>query len=112
MKSSLRTRLFIALLALALVPTLLFAWFTLVQLHAATARWYQSGVERALGAAIETNRTTLTRLEATAIVPNRDPQTLIDLVDCDYHARCLRMLGHVGQGLLHDTKADSLQIGR
>src|SRR5262249_28232671 len=64
MKSSLRTRLFIALLALALVPTLVFAWFTLVQLHAATERWYQSGVEHALGAAIETNRTTLTRVEA------------------------------------------------
>jgi len=44
---SLRARLFIALLTLALAPTLLFAWFTLVQLHAATSRWYQSGVERA-----------------------------------------------------------------
>ena len=67
MKTSLRTRLFVALLTLALVPTLVFAWFTLVQLHAATSRWYQSGVEHALGAAIETNRTTLTRLEATAL---------------------------------------------
>jgi nitrogen fixation/metabolism regulation signal transduction histidine kinase len=64
---SLRGRLFLALLSLALVPTLLFAWFTLVQLHSATSRWYQLGVERALGAAIETNRTTLTRLEATAL---------------------------------------------
>jgi len=64
---SLRARLFLALLTLALAPTLLFAWFTLVQLHAATSRWYQSGVERALDAAIETNRTTLTRLEATAM---------------------------------------------
>ena len=64
---SLRARLFLALLTLALVPTLLFAWFTLVQLHSATSRWYQSGVDKALGAAIETNRTTLTRLEATAM---------------------------------------------
>src|SRR5262245_24240198 len=64
---SLRARLFLALLTLALVPTLLFAWFTLVQLHAATSRWYQSGVDHALGAAIETGRTTLTRLEATAM---------------------------------------------
>ena len=64
---SLRARLFLALLTLALGPTLVFAWFTLVQLHTATSRWYQSGVERALGAAIETNRTTLTRLEATAM---------------------------------------------
>src|SRR5436309_2496269 len=64
---SLRTRLFLALLTLALAPTLVFAWFTSVQLHAATSRWYQSGVDHALEAAIETNRTTLTRLEATAM---------------------------------------------
>lgn len=64
---SLRTRLFLALLTLALAPTLVFAWFTQVQLHTATSRWYQSGVEDALEAAIETNRTTLTRLEATAV---------------------------------------------
>jgi len=63
----LRYRLFLALLMLALVPTLVFAWFTLVQLHSATSRWYQSGVDHALEAAIETNRTTLTRLEATAL---------------------------------------------
>ena len=67
MRMSLRTRLFIALLTLALAPTLVFAWFTLVQLHSSTSRWYQSGVDRALEAAIETNRTTLTRLEATAL---------------------------------------------
>lgn len=64
---SLRTRLFLALLTLALAPTLVFAWFTQVQLHSATSRWYQAGVEDALEAAIETNRTTLTRLEATAV---------------------------------------------
>ncbi len=64
---TLRTRLFLAMLSLALVPTLLFAWFTLVQLRAATSRWYQSGVENALEAAIETNRATLARLEATAL---------------------------------------------
>ena len=64
---SLRTRLFLALLTLALAPTLVFAWFTQVQLHSATSRWYQAGVEDALEAAIETNRTTLTRLEGTAV---------------------------------------------
>src|SRR6266487_2331318 len=64
---TLRTRLFLSLLSLALAPTLLFAWFTLVQLHSATSRWYQSGVDHALEAAIETNRVTLTRLEATAL---------------------------------------------
>ncbi len=64
---TLRTRLFLAMFALALVPTLLFAWFTLVQLHASTARWYQSGVEHALESALETNRAALDRLEAMAL---------------------------------------------
>ena len=64
---SLRTRLFLALLVLALVPTLVFAWFTWGQLHTATARWYQSGVEDALEASATTNRTTLARLEANAL---------------------------------------------
>jgi nitrogen fixation/metabolism regulation signal transduction histidine kinase len=64
---SLRARLFLALLALALAPTLVFAWFTFVQLHKATGRQYQAGVETALQSAIETNRTTLTRLEATTL---------------------------------------------
>jgi nitrogen fixation/metabolism regulation signal transduction histidine kinase len=64
---TLRTRLFLALLTLALAPTLVFAWFTLVQLHSATSRWYQSGVDHALEAAMETNRTTLTHLEAIAM---------------------------------------------
>jgi len=64
---TLRSRLFLAMFALALVPTLLFAWFTLVQLHAATARWYQSGVEHALESALETNRAALDRLEAVAL---------------------------------------------
>jgi nitrogen fixation/metabolism regulation signal transduction histidine kinase len=64
---SLRTRLFLALLALALAPTLVFAWFTLVQLHEATARWYQAEVEQALESALETNRAALDRLEALAL---------------------------------------------
>ena len=63
---TLRTRLFLAMFALALVPTLLFAWFTLVQLHASTDRWYQSGVEHAFESALETNRAALDRLESTA----------------------------------------------
>lgn len=64
---TLRTRLFLAMFALALIPTLLFAWFTLVQLHASTARWYQSGVEHALESALETNRAALDRLESMAL---------------------------------------------
>lgn len=64
---SLRSRLFLALMVLALLPTLVFAWFTWGQLHTATARWYQSGVEDALEASATTNRTTLARLEANAL---------------------------------------------
>ncbi len=64
---TLRNRLFLALLGIALAPTLVFAWFTLVQLHTATSRWYQSGVEKALVSAIEVDRTTLARLSATAL---------------------------------------------
>src|ERR1051325_2577055 len=64
---SLRSRLFVALLTLALAPTLVFAWFTLVQLHAATSRWYQSGVDHAPEPATEPTRPTPTRLEATAL---------------------------------------------
>jgi len=80
---SLRARLFLALLSLALVPTLLFAWFTLVQLHAATSRWYQSGVDKALGAAIETNRTTLTRLEAIAMERADSWATTLNGIEAD-----------------------------
>ena len=64
---TLRNRLFLALLGIALAPTLVFAWFTLVQLHTATSRWYQSGVEKALVSAIEVDRATLARLQATAL---------------------------------------------
>src|SRR5512134_1692350 len=64
---TLRTRLFLAMLALALAPTLGFAWFTLVQLHSATKRWYQADVEHALESALETNRAALDRLEAIAL---------------------------------------------
>src|ERR1044072_2129309 len=64
---SLRSRLFVALLTLALAPTLVFAWFTLVELHAATSRWYQPARAHALAAAIETNRPTPTPLGPTAL---------------------------------------------
>jgi nitrogen fixation/metabolism regulation signal transduction histidine kinase len=64
---TLRTRLFLAMFALALAPTLVFAWYTLVQLRSATARWYQADVEHALESALETNRAALDRLEALAL---------------------------------------------
>ena len=82
---SLRTRLFLALLALALVPTLVFAWFTFVQLDAATARWYQSGVEDALEAAAITNRTSLAHLEAAASERAHAWATRYTHLDADAH---------------------------
>lgn len=88
---TLRTRLFLALLALALAPTLVFAWFTLVQLHAATARWYQADVEHALESALETNRAALDRLESLAL-ERADAWALAhpDVADDPAHREALR----------------------
>lgn len=63
---SLRARLFVALCALALLPTLVFAWFTFVQLDRATARQYQSGVEEALSVALDAQRAAESRLTTAA----------------------------------------------
>ena len=65
---SLRARLLAALLSLALLPTLVFAIFTLDQLNRATDLWYyRPGVDRALESAVEVTRTALTRIEATVL---------------------------------------------
>ena len=62
-----RARLLLALLCLALVPTLILTLFTLVQLQQTTARWYSPSVERALGSSVEVSRVVLTRVEATLL---------------------------------------------
>jgi nitrogen fixation/metabolism regulation signal transduction histidine kinase len=62
---TLRARLFLALLALALLPTAIFALFTVATLGRATERWFRPGVDRALGSALEVTRTAVTRLEAS-----------------------------------------------
>ena len=64
---SLRARLLAALLSLALLPTIVFALFTLDQLNRATDLWYRPGVDHALESAVEITRTALTRLEATVL---------------------------------------------
>lgn len=64
---TLRNRLLIALLAIAVVPTLLLALLLADQLGRSTARWWQPGVDRALEEAVETSRSTLTRFESTVI---------------------------------------------
>jgi nitrogen fixation/metabolism regulation signal transduction histidine kinase len=64
---TLRARLTLALLALALIPTALYTAFTLDQLGRSADRWFRPGVNRALESALETTRTTLTRVEAVAL---------------------------------------------
>ena len=67
MAVTLRVRLLIALLALALVPTAVFTVFTLDQLQRATERWFSPSVERSLESALEVSRASLARMEALAI---------------------------------------------
>ena len=64
---SLRARLLAALLSLALLPTLVFAVFTIDQLNRSTDLWYRPGVDQALDSAVEVTRTALTLLEATTL---------------------------------------------
>ncbi len=64
---TLRARLVLALLVMALVPTGVLSLFALDQLNQAVQRWYRPGVDRALESALETTKTSLTRLEATAL---------------------------------------------
>jgi nitrogen fixation/metabolism regulation signal transduction histidine kinase len=64
---TLRARLTLALLALALIPTALYTAFTLDQLGRSADRWFRPGVNRALESALETTRTTLARIEAVAL---------------------------------------------
>lgn len=64
---SLRARLVVALLALAILPTAVFTLFTLVELDRATRRWYRPGVDHALESAQQVTRTALTRMEATTL---------------------------------------------
>jgi len=64
---SLRARLVLALMALALLPTVIFTAFTLDQLGRATARWFRPGVDRALDSGVEVTKSALTRLETTVL---------------------------------------------
>jgi nitrogen fixation/metabolism regulation signal transduction histidine kinase len=64
---SLRARLVLALMALALLPTIIFTVFTLDQLGRATDRWFRPGVDRALDSGVEATKSALTRLETTVL---------------------------------------------
>src|SRR5438874_6460776 len=60
---TLRNRLLLALLALALVPTAVFTLFTFDQLNRSIDRWYRPGVAHALEAGLEIGKSSLTRFE-------------------------------------------------
>jgi nitrogen fixation/metabolism regulation signal transduction histidine kinase len=64
---TLRTRLLLAFLALALVPTAVLTLFTLDRLGRALELWNTPGVDRALESALETGKTSLARMEATVL---------------------------------------------
>jgi nitrogen fixation/metabolism regulation signal transduction histidine kinase len=64
---TLRARLVLALMALALLPTIIFTLFTLDQLGRATDRWFRPGVDRALDSGVEATKSALTRLETTVL---------------------------------------------
>ena len=64
---TLRTRLLIAFLVLALVPTLVLTLFALDRLGRAIELWNTPGVDQALESALETSKTSLARMEATAL---------------------------------------------
>jgi nitrogen fixation/metabolism regulation signal transduction histidine kinase len=64
---TLRARLLLAFLALALVPTAVLTSFTLDRLGRALELWNTPGVDRALESALETGKTSLARMEATVL---------------------------------------------
>jgi two-component system nitrogen regulation sensor histidine kinase NtrY len=64
---TLRTRLLLAFLALALVPTAVLTAFTLDRLGRALELWNTPGVDRALESALETSKTSLARMQGTVL---------------------------------------------
>jgi nitrogen fixation/metabolism regulation signal transduction histidine kinase len=54
-------------MALAVLPTAIFAVFTLDQLGRSTQRWFRPGVDRALESGVEASKTGLTRMETTVL---------------------------------------------
>ena len=66
---TLRTRLLLALLALALLPTVVLSLFAIDQLGHSIDRWYRPGVARALEAGLEVGRVSLLRIETTLMAP-------------------------------------------
>ena len=63
---TLRARLFLAFVALALIPIALLTAFTLDRLGRSLALWNTPGVDQSLASALEVSKTAMARLEATA----------------------------------------------
>jgi len=64
---TLRARLLLALLAMALLPAAVLTLFTLDQLGRSTEHWFRPGVDRALESALQVSKTAMTRMEAGAL---------------------------------------------
>ena len=69
---TLRARLLLAFLAMALIPTLVLGLFALQSLERALELWNTPGVDRALELALETGKTSLARMEATVLAQSDD----------------------------------------
>ena len=63
---TLRTRLFLTFVALAMVPIVLLTAFTLDRLSRSLQFWSAPGVDQSLESALEVSKTALTRMDATA----------------------------------------------
>ncbi|MBI1798375.1 MAG: HAMP domain-containing protein [Candidatus Eisenbacteria bacterium] len=64
---SLRNRLVITLLAMALLPTLAFTLYTRYQIGVASQWWMLPGIESALEASLDVSRSAMVRMDATAL---------------------------------------------
>ncbi len=69
---TLRARLFVSFVVLALVPTALLTAFTLDRLARSLQFWNAPGVDQSLVAALEVSKTSLARMEATARAQAQD----------------------------------------
>jgi len=64
---SLRARLIVALLAMALLPTLAFTLYTRYQIGVAAEWWMLPGIERTLGSSVELSRGAMARMDAAVL---------------------------------------------
>jgi nitrogen fixation/metabolism regulation signal transduction histidine kinase len=96
---TLRARLLIAFLALALVPTALLTVFTLDRLGHAIALWNTRGVDRALESALEVSKTSLARMEASALTQSDDWAEVLPEGDLTPASRTALRVGMRAAGL-------------